>query len=150
MGIQGHWGLQYPQLEDVEKAIEMYGALGVKVMFTELDISVLPNPSRMPTADISATSAGSVAMNPYTDGMPDSVATQLADRYAAVFKLFNKHADKISRVTFWGLHDGLSWKNNFPIRGRTDYTLLFDRKLQPKKAFHAVMATAEPKAKSKK
>lgn len=151
VGIQGHWGLQYPPIEQIEQAIEMYGALGVKVMFTELDISVLPNPSRMPTADISARSAGNPAMNPYPDGMPDSVATQLADRYAAVFKLFNKHADKISRVTFWGLHDGLSWKNNFPIQGRTDYTLLFDRNLQPKKAYHAVVATAvEQKGKSEK
>lgn len=143
VGIQGHWGLQYPPLEDIEAAIEMYGALGVKVMFTELDISALPNPSRMPTADISARSASNPAMNPYPDGLPDSVQTQLADRYAAVFKLFNKHADKISRVTFWGLHDGLSWKNNFPIRGRTDYTLLFDRNLKPKKAYHAVVATAK-------
>jgi endo-1,4-beta-xylanase len=69
------------------------------------------------------------------------VQNQLAQRYADVFKLFNKHADKISRVTFWGLHDGVSWKNNFPIRGRTDYTLLFDRELKPKKAFHAVINT---------
>lgn len=143
VGIQGHWGLQYPPLEDVEKAIEMYGALGVKVMFTELDISALPNPLRMPTADISVRSAANPAMNPYPNGLPDSVQNQLADRYAAVFKLFNKHADKISRVTFWGLHDGLSWKNNFPIQGRTDYTLLFDRNLQPKKAFHAVIATVK-------
>jgi endo-1,4-beta-xylanase len=143
VGIQGHWGLQYPPLEQVEEAIEMYAALGVKVMFTELDISVLPNPNRMPTADISARSAGNPSMNPYPNGLPDSVQNQLADRYAAFFKLFNKHADKISRVTFWGLHDGLSWKNNFPIQGRTDYTLLFDRNLKPKKAYDAVIATTK-------
>lgn len=143
--------MQYPPIEQIETAIEMYGALGMKVMITELDVSVLPNPSRMPTADISARSAGNPAMNPYPNGMPDSVQTQLADRYAAIFKVFNKHADKISRVTFWGLHDGLSWKNDFPIRGRTDYTLLFDRELKPKKAFDAVIATAKesPKGKGK-
>ena len=82
-------------------------------------------------------------MNPYPDGLPDSIQNQLADRYAEIFALFNKHADKISRVTFWGLHDGVSWKNDFPIEGRSDYTLLFDRQLKPKKAYNAVIATAK-------
>ena len=143
VGIQAHWGLDYPTLEEIETAIEMYGDLGVKVMFTELDISVLPSPFRMRTADVSVRFENTPEMNPYPDGLPDSVQVKLADRYAEIFKLFNKHSDKISRVTFWGLHDGLSWKNNFPIRGRTDYTLLFDRNLNPKKAYHAVMATVD-------
>ena len=143
VGIQAHWGLDYPTLSEIETAIEMYSQLGVEVMFTELDISPLPSPWKMPTADISVKFGNNPTMNPYPDGLPDSVQNKLADRYAAVFALFNKHADKISRVTFWGLHDGQSWKNNFPIRGRTDYPLLFDRKLQPKKAYHAVMATVK-------
>lgn len=142
VGIQGHWGLDYPSLEEIEASIEMYAAAGVKVMFTELDISVLPSPWHMPTAEVSTRFENSPKMNPYPDGLPDSMQVRLADRYKEVFELFNKHADKISRVTFWGLHDGASWKNNFPIRGRTDYTLLFDRELKPKKAFHAVMSTA--------
>lgn len=143
VGIQGHWGLTYPSLEEIETAIEMYAALDVKVMFTELDVSVLPSPYRMPTADISQRFQNSPEMNPYTKGLPDSVQRQLANRYAEIFKLFNKHSDKISRVTFWGLHDGVSWKNNFPIRGRTDYALLFDRERKPKDAYHTVLATAE-------
>lgn len=142
VGIQGHWGLAYPSLEEIETAIEMYAALGVKVMITELDISALPSPFHMPTADVSVRFQNSPTMNPYPDELPDSVQTQLANRYADVFRIFNKHADKISRVTLWGLHDGISWKNNFPIRGRTDYPLLFDRKLQPKKAVDAVIAAA--------
>lgn len=142
VGMQGHWGLTRPSLENIETAIEMFAALGVKVMITELDISVLPNPRRSPTADLSERARNSPALDPYTAGLPDSVQRQLADRYAAIFKLFNKHADKISRVTFWGLHDGASWKNNFPVRGRTDYALLFDRELKPKLAYKAVMATA--------
>jgi endo-1,4-beta-xylanase len=143
VGIQGHWGLTRPSLEEIETAIEMYAALGIKVMITELDVSVLPSPQRTPTADISQRSHSSPEMNPYTSGLPDSVQRQLARRYAAIFRLFNKHSDKISRVTFWGLHDGVSWKNNFPVRGRTDYPLLFDRQLKPKDAYHEVMATAE-------
>lgn len=143
VGIQGHWGLDYPSIEEIETSIEMYAAAGVKVMITELDISVLPSPWRMPTSDVSARFENSPKMNPYPNGLPDSVQVRLAERYKEVFELFNKHADKISRVTFWGLHDGVSWKNNFPIRGRTDYTLLFDRELKPKKAYHAVIATAK-------
>jgi len=143
VGIQAHWGLAYPSIEEIETTIETYGALGVKVMFTELDISVLPSPWHMPTADVSVKFQNTPTMNPYPNGIPDSVQNQLAARYAKVFEIFNKHADKISRVTFWGLHDGVSWKNNFPIRGRTDYTLLFDRELKPKKAYHAVMATVK-------
>ena len=141
VGVQAHWSLDEPTIEDIETAIEMYAEAGVKVMFTELDISVLPSPWNSPTADVSVSFENNPAMDPYPNGLPDSVQDQLAKRYADIFKLFNKHADKIGRVTFWGLHDGLSWKNNFPIRGRTDYTLLFDREMKPKKAFDAVIQT---------
>lgn len=143
VGVQAHWSLNEPSIEDIETAIKMYSETGVKVMFTELDISVLPSPWNAPTADVSVTFENNPTMNPYPNGLPDSVQTQLAKRYEEIFKLFNKHSDKIGRVTFWGLHDGLSWKNNFPIRGRTDYTLLFDRGMKPKKAFNAVINTVK-------
>ena len=55
-----------------------------------------------------------------------------AKRYQEFFDLFVKHQDKIKRVTLWGVQDGQSWKNNFPVPGRTDYPLLFDRNYQPK------------------
>ena len=143
VGIQAHWGLTYPSLEEIETAIQMYADLGVDVMFTEMDISVLPRPSNAATADVSARFQNTPALDPYVDGLPDSVQDQLAKRYAEIFRLFNKYSDKISRVTFWGLHDGVSWKNNFPVRGRTDYSLLFDRNLKPKKAYNAVISTIE-------
>ena len=143
VGIQAHWGLTYPSLEEIEIAIRMYAELDVKVMFTELDISVLPRPPQMTTADASERFENTPAMDPFVNGLPDSVQHQLSNRYADIFRLFNKHSDKISRITFWGLHDGVSWKNNFPIRGRTDYALLFDRQLKPKDAYHAVIATAD-------
>jgi GH35 family endo-1,4-beta-xylanase len=46
--------------------------------------------------------------------------------------LYLKHADKITRVTAWGVADSDSWKNDWPMEGRTDYPLLFDRNHQPK------------------
>lgn len=143
IGVQAHWSLNEPSIDEIETAIKMYSETGVKVMFTELDISVLPSPWNSPTADVSVSFENNATMNPYPNSLPDSVQTQLANRYEDIFKLFNKHSDKIGRVTFWGLHDGVSWKNNFPIRGRTDYTLLFNREMKQKKAFNAVINTAK-------
>jgi endo-1,4-beta-xylanase len=45
-------------------------------------------------------------------------------------------------VTFWGVTDADSWLNNWPVRGRTSYPLLFDRNCHPKLAFAAVIRTA--------
>ena len=56
------------------------------------------------------------------------------------FKLFLKHKDKVSRITFWGVNDGQSWLNGWPIRGRTNYPLLFDREFKPKPAYYKVIA----------
>ena len=139
IGMQGHWGLDYPTIEEAEAGILAFAELGVKVMITELDINVLPDPAQWRGADISMDVEAQHAINPYKDGLPDSVQQQLADRYAELFALFVKHSDKISRVTFWGTHDGHSWKNNWPVRGRTNYPLLFDREYKPKLAFHAVV-----------
>ena len=79
-------------------------------------------------------------MNPYVEGLPPEIDKKLTKRYEDLFKLFLKHRDKIDRVTFWGTTDGESWKNNFPMHGRTNYPLLFDRKRKPKNAYFAVAA----------
>ena len=78
-------------------------------------------------------------MNPYANGLPDSVQAQITKGYEDLFRLFLKHSDKISRVTFWGVNDGQSWLNDWPIRGRTNYPLLFDRQFKPKPAFYKVI-----------
>jgi endo-1,4-beta-xylanase len=100
----------------------------------------LPNPWDLKGADVSQNFPGSPFMNPYPNGVPDSVNIKLAQRYEALFKLFLKHKDKISRVTFWGVNDGHSWLNGWPIKGRTNYPLLFDRAFNPKLAFEKVIA----------
>jgi len=142
VGMQGHYGLKSPSLEDIEASIKAFSDLGVKVSFTELDIDVLPNPSNRQGADIDATFEVDEKYNVYTDGLPDSVQQQLTERYAELFDLFLKHSDKIERVTFWGVTDNDSWLNNWPIRGRTSYPMVFDRQYQPKPAFEAIMKTA--------
>ena len=69
--------------------------------------------------------------------------TVLANRYAELFSIFYTRRDKIARVTLWGVHDGMSWKNDYPIPGRTNYPLLWDRELKPKPALKAVLIVPE-------
>lgn len=144
VGIQGHFGMKGPSLAQIEQSIEAYSALGLKVMFTEVDITVLPAPWDVQGADVNQSADGTDKMNPYVEGMPDSMAMAHAQRYADIFRIFLKHSDKVSRVTFWGVDDGHSWKNNWPIRGRTDYTLVFDRQQKPKMAFDSIVALKRP------
>ena len=146
IGMQGHWGLNFPKNEYIEAAIDSFAALGVKVMITELDVDVLP-----------LTREGQIIgqgmsdpqfqleefeeyLDPYKDGLPEEVQAQLTARYRELFEIFYRKRDKIDRVTFWGIHDGASWKNGYPIPRRTNYVTLFDRGRQPKPAYHAVLA----------
>jgi len=139
VGIQGHWGVDHVPMEQIEKSIQEFSALGIEVMFTELDLSVLPSPRGIVGADVNQTAAYNEKINPYTHGLPDSMQTKLADSYEALFRLFVRYKDQISRVTFWGVDDGQSWLNDFPVRGRTNYPLLFDRQYKPKPAFYKVV-----------
>lgn len=142
IGMQGHVGLNYPSLEEFEKSILAFSDLGVKVMITEMDITVLPSPWNNAGADVAANAGYQQKMNPYTDGLPDSVSMAFNERYLNFFKLFLKHQDKISRVTLWGVCDHHSWRNGWPIRGRTDYPLLFDRDNKPKEVVGSIIQAA--------
>lgn len=139
VGMQGHWNLEGPTLEEIENSIIAYHEAGVKVLISELDITVLPNPWDLEGAEVSQNFEGDELMNPYPESLPDSIQDKLAKRYQDIFKLFRKHRDKIDRVTFWGINDGASWLNGWPIDNRTNYPLLFDRNYRPKKAYESVM-----------
>lgn len=131
VGMQAHIGLDYPTIKEYEKAIVDYHNAGVKVNITELEISALPSPYKI-SANVADIQAYAKELNPYTQELPATVVEQWEKRYTDFFGLFIKHQDKIKRVTLWGVTDGDSWKNDFPIKGRTDYPLLFDRKYQTK------------------
>src|SRR5690606_1640472 len=132
LGMQQHNGLDNPSIAEVEKTIEAFAKLGTKVMVTEMEISVLPHTRANQGAELTDVSEYRNELNPYVDGLPDDVMTALGKRYVDFFALYLKHHDKITRVTVWGVGDGNSWKNGWPIRGRTDYPLLFDRSYQAK------------------
>lgn len=144
VGIQAHWLLDTPDLQEIDTTLQILTGMDLDVMFTEVDIIVIPQPLDVIGADISQFAEYQEELNPYPDILPDSVQQKLADRYADVFRIFVKHHENISRVTFWGLHDGYSWKNDWPIRGRSAHPLLFDKNYQPKPAYDAVLETAKP------
>ena len=139
VGMQGHYHTDWPSADQVDATIAAFAKLGLKVMITELDIDVLPQAWQYHTADISARAELQPKLNPYANGLPDSVQQALAKRYADLFRVFLKHRADVTRVTFWGVTDAGSWLNNFPVRGRTNYPLLFDREGRPKPAFDEVI-----------
>ena len=126
IGNQGHWRLDTPAISEIEQSLADLHSTGLKVMYTELDINLLPQAGR---------DADPAVANPYAQGLPDEKQQQLARRYADIFGLIVKHRDWVSRVTFWGLSDADSWLN----RGRMNYPLLWDRQRQAKPAFQAVV-----------
>jgi endo-1,4-beta-xylanase len=140
VGSQAHWRLATPTIEQIEQSIIALRDAGVKVHFTELDIEMLPR--NAPGADVAMRQERTPETDPYTAGLPPELQEKLAKRYADIFALFLKHADVVDRVTFWGVTDGDSWLNGWPVRGRTNHPLLFDRQLKPKPAFHSVVETA--------
>ena len=147
VGLQGHYRMDWPKRRQLEETISAFAKLGVKVMITELDMDVLPSVTRSHSAEVSLSFAARPEWNPYTNGLPDSVQRKLAKRYRDLFFVFVRHRGEISRVTFWGVTDGDSWLNNYPVRSRAAYPLLFDRVEQPKPAFAAVVNIANSAAK---
>jgi Beta-1,4-xylanase len=132
VGMQGHLGLDFPTVDEFEKSIVAFSEANVKIMITELDLSILPSPWSKMGANVADNAEYKDKTNPYVNGVPADKNAVWENVYNNFFKLFIKHSDKIIRVTLWGLTDKDSWKNNWPIRGRKDYPLLFDRGYKPK------------------
>lgn len=127
VGMQAHWSKEVTG-EMINTAINRFAALGLEVHMTELDVTTYSN------------FHGEGSKNQVQETQPYSkeVEDRLAENYKTYFEVMHKNADKITSVTFWGLHDGMSWLNGFPVRGRSDYPLLFDREMKPKKAYYSI------------
>lgn len=143
VGLQGHYEIDRLPLADFEATLVALRELGVKVVVSELDIDVIPRGRWW--ADGGRHRDELAKLDPYRDGCPPEILRRQAGQYARLFRLFRKHADIIARVSFWNLHDGESWLNDFPWR-RVNHPLLFDREGKPKPAFEAVISALKGNA----
>jgi len=130
VGSQSHMHLVKPTLQAIENSLIKLKTAGIRVCITEWDISILPSP--YDGANVSANFEYSKEMDPYRNGVPEDIQQKWNKRMIDVFSLFLKYSDNIDRVTLWGLNDAGTWLNNFPIKGRMDYPLLFDWENKPK------------------
>jgi len=118
IGLQAHWRLDDPNEQQIKESIDRFASLGLKVQFTELDVTTLGNRS-----DTTKT---------YT---PEKEMKQ-TEFYKMAFKVFREKKSAITGVTFWNISDRGSWLDR---GGRKAYPLLFDANLQPKKAYWGVV-----------
>jgi len=130
--MQGHYLMSGPTVAEVENALVALAASGVKVNITEFDLSVLPLPKEDIGANVDVNMGYQNKMNPYSKGLPQELSDKWNQRMLDFFKMFLRHKDVMQRVTMWGVNDLQTWRNDWPIRGRVDYPLLFDRNNQPK------------------
>jgi endo-1,4-beta-xylanase len=142
IGEQGHYNLTYPDVSQLDQMFEDFSELDVDVLVTELDVDVLPNAQQIQGADLNETEEYDAQYNPYEMCLPEPKDAELAQRWQAIFSVFVDHAEDIEAITFWGVSDAQSWLNNWPVRGRTNYPLLFNRDLTAKRALKSVLDTA--------
>jgi endo-1,4-beta-xylanase len=124
VGIQSHWNISDKDLIDnLKNAIETYASLGLKVQVTELDVSMFNFENRR--TDLTE---------------PTSEMLYLQEEmYDNIFRTFREYKSVLNSVTFWGISDMYTWKDDFPVRGRKDWPMLFDVNGKPKASFDRVV-----------
>ncbi len=148
IGIQAHYSNE-PPLEELEQSIKKVIDAGLKVMITELDLTVLKFPDEDNVgADITLDFAFHDEYDPYKEGISEASHRKLASAYIDLFSLFLKYHEHIDRVTLWGVSDKDTWRNYWPMKGRTDYPLLFDRQHQAKDFVDHLIAMAESESRT--
>jgi endo-1,4-beta-xylanase len=143
VGTQGHFRLDTPSIESIEASIQAFAEAGADVLVTEMDVDVLPPASENQGADLGVNAALSARLDPYAQCLPTLIGEQSAARWASLFEVFMRHSQQVKSVTLWGVSDAHSWLNDWPVNGRTNYALLFDRELRPKAAWQSVMDAAQ-------
>ena len=140
IGIQGHWSMTEPSLAEIDANFTALAATGLPLHISELDIDYLGRDGMLgANVDIEKLIANK-ENNPFPDGnFPASADAALGKRYTDVFAMFLKHHESIDRVTFWGVTDADSWLNSWPVSGRTNYPLLFNRDASGKNALQQVI-----------
>jgi endo-1,4-beta-xylanase len=128
VGLQGHWSVYEPDEAGLQESITRFASLGLAIQITELDVSIHTKEHgrrEMARADKTALT-------------PELLSKQAA-QYEMLFKTFRKNRGVLTGITFWNVSDKSTWLDNFPVRGRKDYPLLFDENLQPKVYFNKIV-----------
>ena len=129
VGHQSHIQLGWPSLKEIEDSINMFADLGLDNQITELDVSLYGWPPR--------------PAYPSYDAIPASEFDRQAERYDALFNLYERLGDKISSVTFWGIADNHTWLNDraeeYNDGVGVDAPFVFDVNYNTKPAYWAII-----------
>jgi endo-1,4-beta-xylanase len=128
VGLQGHWSIYEPSEEALRESLTKFSSLGLAVQITELDISVYPSEQGRREKRVDE-----------NDAFTQEMEQKQLEKYRMVFNLFREFKTSITGITFWNVTDRRSWLDNFPVRGRKNYPLLFDQQMLPKKAYWEVV-----------
>lgn len=149
IGMQGHMILEDGAQEIISQydySIKAIASLGVKTFFSELDLSVLPNPYGFSGANVSDRFAYRPEVDPFKDGVPADKQAEIDQFWVDFYKMLITHKEDIIRLNYWCVNDGNSWKNDFPIRGRHDYATLVDRNNQMKPVVQRIIELVQPQS----
>jgi endo-1,4-beta-xylanase len=152
IGMQGHMILEDAKelLPQYDHSIKTIAALGVPTFFSELDLSVLPNPYGFSGANVSDRFTYTPEKDPFKEGLTKEKEAEINQYWVDFYKMLIPHKDNILRVNFWCLNDANSWRNDFPIQGRSDYATLYDRQNQPKGMIQEIINLVKPQQTTKK
>lgn len=123
VGHQTHINIYYPPIDDIMTSAQKFAELGLDNIITELDISMYEWNDH----------------SDYGDDVPDDLLQLQAERYKQLFDALKEHKGLFSEVVLWGISDGHTWLHDFPVKGRTDAPLPFDKQLQAKPAYWAIV-----------
>ena len=115
LGIQAHYQIKSFDENRIRSSLDKFKTLNIELSISELDI----------------TAAGYEQGEGKDIVMSEHDAALQARIYARLFSMYREYSAFISRVTMWGIDDHNSWLS-------AGTPCLFDRYLNPKKAFNAV------------
>ncbi|MBU9723555.1 MULTISPECIES: endo-1,4-beta-xylanase [Bacillaceae] len=130
VGHQSHIQLGWPSIDDMRETYEMFAELGLDQQITELDVSIYGWP---PSGEFKS-----------EEEIPDSILEEQAERYEAIFSLYEEFRDEISNVTFWGIGDNHTWlddraQEHSDDGAGKDAPFVFDTEYNVKPAYYAIM-----------
>ncbi len=121
IGMQGHYNIYGPSMEDFEAAIKKYSEIVDEIHITELDLRT--------NEEMGGQLRFSLGKS---YNVPEHIKTLHQAQYENLFRVMRRHKDVITNVTFWNLSDADSWI------GVNNYPLPIDKDFKYKKVYYAI------------